>query len=41
MNPDRRPVGVFEIKNQLTAAAGQLGLKPSDLPGPEAEYEDD
>ena len=34
MNPDRRPAGVFEIKNQLAAAAQQLGLKPSDLPGP-------
>ena len=39
MNPDRRPVGVFEIKNQLAAAARQLGLKPSDLPGPEGEVE--
>jgi serine/threonine-protein kinase len=41
MSPDRRPAGVFEIKNQLAAAAHQLGLKPSDLPGTEADLEDE
>jgi serine/threonine-protein kinase len=29
INPDRRPAGVFEIKNQLTAVAKYLGLDPS------------
>ena len=41
MNPDRRPAGVFEIKNQLAAAARDFGLKPSDLRGTEAELEDE
>jgi serine/threonine-protein kinase len=41
MNPDRRPAGVFEIKNQLAAAARYLGLDPADLHSPEAEFEDD
>jgi len=41
MSPDRRPVGVFEIKNQLGAAARQLGLRPSDLRGTEADLEED
>jgi serine/threonine protein kinase len=31
MNPDRRPAGVFEIKNQLIAVARYLRLKPPKL----------
>jgi len=41
MNPDRRPAGVFEIKSQLTAAAREFGLKPSELRGNEADLEDE
>jgi len=31
LNPDKRPAGMFEIKNQLAAVARYLGLKESDL----------
>jgi serine/threonine-protein kinase len=30
INPDRRPAGVFEIKNQLAAAARYLGIDPAE-----------
>jgi serine/threonine-protein kinase len=39
VNPDRRPAGVFEVKNQLAAVAKYLGLDASDLRG--ADDEDD
>jgi serine/threonine-protein kinase len=32
-NPDRRPAGVFEVKNQLAAVARYLKLDPDDLRG--------
>ncbi len=41
MYPDRRPAGVFEIKNQLTAAARDFGLSPSDLRATEADFEEE
>jgi serine/threonine protein kinase len=42
LNPDRRPAGVFEIKNQLVAVARYLRLDPA-TPGPrdEADGDDD
>lgn len=39
VNPDRRPAGVFEVKNQLAAVARYLKLDPGDLRG--ADDEDD
>jgi serine/threonine protein kinase len=39
LNPDRRPAGVFEVKNQLEAVARYLGLGEADLPGSEEEEE--
>ncbi len=39
MNPDKRPAGVFEVKNQLEAVAKYLGLSESDLKGSEEEEE--
>jgi serine/threonine-protein kinase len=41
MYPDRRPAGVYEVKNQLTAAAREFGLTPSDLRGSEPDLEDE
>ena len=39
MNPDKRPAGVFEVKNQLEAVAKYLGLSEGDLKGSEEEEE--
>lgn len=39
MNPDKRPAGVFEVKNQLEAVAKYLGLSEADLKGSEEEEE--
>ncbi len=39
MNPDRRPAGVFEVKNQLDAVAKYLGVSEADLKGSEEEEE--
>lgn len=39
MNPDRRPAGVFEVKNQLEAVAKYLGVSEADLKGSEEEEE--
>lgn len=36
-NPDRRPAGAFEIKNQLAAVARHMGLKVTDLKGSEED----
>jgi serine/threonine-protein kinase len=36
-NPDHRPAGFFEIKNQLVAVAKYLGLGPEDLKGADEE----
>jgi serine/threonine-protein kinase len=41
INPDRRPAGVFEIKNQLDAAARYLGLDTPDIRESESDLEDD
>jgi serine/threonine-protein kinase len=38
-NPNRRPAGVFEIKNQLAATAKYLGVDPDDLRGDDPEDE--
>jgi eukaryotic-like serine/threonine-protein kinase len=39
MSPERRPAGMFEVKNQLEAVAKYLGLSEADIPGSE-EVED-
>jgi len=39
LNPDQRPAGFFEIKNQLAATARYLGLDKSDLRGADDEDE--
>jgi eukaryotic-like serine/threonine-protein kinase len=39
MNPDKRPAGVFEVKNQLEAVAKYLGVSEADLKGSEEEEE--
>ena len=39
MSPDKRPPGMFEVKNQLEAVAKYLGLSEADIPGSE-EVED-
>jgi serine/threonine-protein kinase len=41
INPDRRPAGVFEIKNQLAAAARYLGLDPDAPIGGDDELEEE
>jgi serine/threonine-protein kinase len=41
INPDRRPAGMFEIKNQLAAAARYLGLDPDDVRSAEMDDEDE
>jgi serine/threonine-protein kinase len=38
-NPDRRPAGMFEVKNQLDAVAKYLGVSEGDLKGSEEEEE--
>jgi serine/threonine-protein kinase len=38
-NPDKRPAGVFEVKNQLEAVAKYLGVSEADLKGSEEEEE--
>ncbi len=37
LNPDKRPAGVFEVKNQLEAVAKYLGVSEADLKGSEEE----
>jgi eukaryotic-like serine/threonine-protein kinase len=39
LNPDQRPAGVFEIRNQLAATARYLGLDATDLRGADDEDE--
>jgi serine/threonine-protein kinase len=41
VNPDRRPAGVFEIKNQLAAAARYLGLDPDAPIGGDGDEDDE
>lgn len=36
-NPDKRPAGAFEVKNQLIAVARYMGLRSNDLRGSEDE----
>ncbi|HEU5117879.1 MAG TPA: serine/threonine protein kinase, partial [Isosphaeraceae bacterium] len=36
-NPDHRPAGFFEIKDQLVAVARHLKLTPEDLKGADEE----
>jgi eukaryotic-like serine/threonine-protein kinase len=38
-NPEKRPPGMFEVKNQLEAVAKYLGMSETDIPGSE-EVED-
>lgn len=38
-SPNRRPAGMFEVKDQLIAVARYMGLKPNDLRGSEDEEE--